>query len=75
MFDKREVKHKYITFIQFPSILPCFVMIRYSIFELSHIKLGSTNIFEFFKIMEIVQVKAFIYEVVRTLYVFAEKYK
>ena len=48
-------------------------MIRYSIFELSHTKLGSTNIFEVFKIMEIVQVKAFIYEVARTLYVFAEK--
>ena len=44
-------------------------MIRYSILELSHIKLGWTNIFESFKTMEIVQVKAFLYEV----YVFAEK--
>ena len=38
-------------------------MIRYTTLELSHIKLGWTNIFEFFKIMEIVQVKAFMYEV------------
>lgn len=33
-------------------------MIRYSILELSDIKLGWTNIFEFFEIMGIVQVKA-----------------
>ena len=47
-------------------------MIRYSILELSHIKLGWTNIFESFKTMEIVQVKAFLYEV-SDLYVFAGK--
>ena len=48
-------------------------MIRYSTLELSHIKLGWTNIFEFFKIMEIVQVKAFIYEVSDYRIVFSEK--